>query len=119
MAKGWTLAAVRKNIKVSGVTLAPKRAPKPKPLAQPKSEAALAIAQQKRRINHLKFESFWRQLGGPELKTEQCVVPGRRFSTDYIHEAARVSIELNGGTWSKQPVPMRPFIYSQLSTLSR
>lgn len=45
------------------------------------------------------FETYWRQLGGPELEAEYRFHPARRWRFDLAHPAARVAIELDGGTW--------------------
>jgi len=47
-----------------------------------------------------KFELLWRSLGGGELKREHKFAEGRRFRFDYYH-TSRVSIELEGGVWSR------------------
>ncbi len=47
-----------------------------------------------------KFEILWKSLGGGELKREHKFAEGRRFRFDYYHPAG-VSIELEGGVWSR------------------
>ena len=108
MANGWTVAELRKIAERTGATFSGQNLEKP---AQGKvkrnrkdepTEADRQIAAEKRLRNHRKFETAWRQLGGPELKPEYKAVKGRRYQTDYVHEETKVSIELNGGTMSKK-----------------
>lgn len=48
------------------------------------------------------FAWHWRILGGPELATQQRLVPNRLFRFDFSHERSRVAIELDGGTFGKK-----------------
>lgn len=107
MANGWTVAELKKIAARTGATFSGKNLEKPaqgkvkRKKAEP-TEADRQIAAEKRLVNHRKFETAWRQLGGPELKPEYKAVKGRRYQTDYVHEATKVSIELNGGTMAKK-----------------
>lgn len=46
-----------------------------------------------------KFDTLWRQIGGPELEREVRFHPRRRFKFDRASRVARVAVELDGGTW--------------------
>ena len=48
------------------------------------------------------FAWHWRIMGGPELATQQRLVPNRQFRFDFSHEPSRVAIELDGGTFGKK-----------------
>jgi very-short-patch-repair endonuclease len=48
------------------------------------------------------FAWHWRLRGGPELATQQRLVPNRQFRFDYSHEQSKVAIELDGGTFGKK-----------------
>ena len=106
----WTMKELKEVARRTGATFAgqPLEQPAAKKVRvrrkkkQPVTEAEKAIAEEKRLHLHRKFETAWAQLGGPPLVAERMVVEGRRYRTDYIHKLARVSIEINGGTWSKK-----------------
>lgn len=49
-----------------------------------------------------KFYSYWKQLGGPDLKTEYRFHSVRKYPFDFAHPATKVAIEINGGTFSRK-----------------
>lgn len=106
--KGWTLAAVKRLAKEMGaaqqwdrpVRVNPRGAPRPK--KRVKTEAEKQIEAEKRLKLHRQFETAWQQMGGPPLSAEVFTVQGRQYRSDYASTKARVTIELNGGTWSKK-----------------
>ena len=108
MANGWTLAELKKIAKQTGATLVGQRLVQPvvgKPRRKRKVEETDADRQIKaanRMKLHRQFETAWHQLSGPPLNAELLVIAGRKYRSDYIHERAKVSIEINGGTWSKK-----------------
>lgn len=42
-----------------------------------------------------------RALGLPEPEREVCAIPGRKFRFDFCFRAAKLLIEINGGTYTK------------------
>lgn len=106
--KGWTLAAVKRIAKEMGATqqwdrpvrVNPRGAPRPK--KRVKTDAEKLLDAEKRLKLHRQFETAWQQLGGPPLSAEVFTVRGRQYRSDYASTKARVTIELNGGTWSKK-----------------
>lgn len=42
-----------------------------------------------------------RALGLPEPEREVCVIPGRKFRFDFCFRAAKLLIEINGGTFTQ------------------
>lgn len=106
----WTLKELKEVARRTGATFAGQSLEKPaakkvrvrrKTKKEP-TEAEKVIAEEKRMRLHRQFETAWTQLGGPPLVAERMVVEGRKYRTDYIHKRSRVSIEINGGTWSKK-----------------
>lgn len=53
-------------------------------------------------MSHLarSFETFWRQLGGPDLTAEYRFHPTRRWRFDFAHVPSRTAFELDGGTFT-------------------
>lgn len=48
------------------------------------------------------FAWHWRLRGGPELATQQRLVPNRQFRFDFAHVPSRVAVELDGGTFGRK-----------------
>jgi len=48
------------------------------------------------------FAWHWRLRGGPELTTQQRLVPNRQFRFDFAHVQSRVAVELDGGTFGRK-----------------
>lgn len=46
------------------------------------------------------FETYWRQIDGPQLEAEYKFHPKRRWRFDFCHRQSRIAIELEGGTWT-------------------
>ncbi len=42
-----------------------------------------------------------RALGLPEPEREVCVIPGRKFRFDFCFRAAKLLVEINGGTFTR------------------
>jgi len=47
-----------------------------------------------------RFAAMWQQIGGPPLEREHRFAAPRRWRADFAHVAARVLVELEGGTHS-------------------
>jgi very-short-patch-repair endonuclease len=58
------------------------------------------IAKSKRSSGERKFERHWSLLGEIALAPECSFCPGRRWRLDFAHQASKVAIEIEGGTWS-------------------
>lgn len=66
-----------------------------KPAATNKPEPVPA----KRSPLGMKFERFWKQLGGPELATEHKFHATRKWRFDFAIPALKIAIEIDGGVF--------------------
>lgn len=48
------------------------------------------------------FETYWRQLGGPDLEAEYRFAPPRKWPFDFAHPQTKIAIELEGGTYARK-----------------
>jgi len=71
-----------------------------KPTKEPKTEARKDIDREIKEAFARKFETIWKQLGGPALSKEAKVCMDRGWRNDYLYEPKRIIIELDGGVWN-------------------
>lgn len=71
-----------------------------KPAKEPKTEARKDLEREIREAFARQFETIWQRCGGPELRKEFRFCETREWRNDYLHEATRTIIELDGGIYS-------------------
>ena len=48
-----------------------------------------------------KFISLWEKSYKLSLEEELCLIPGRRFRFDFVHQESKVAIEIQGGVFMR------------------
>jgi very-short-patch-repair endonuclease len=71
-----------------------------KPAKEPKTDARKQVEREIRENFARQFESVWNRLGGPTLIKEFKFCAERDWQNDYLHEASKTIIELDGGVWT-------------------
>lgn len=47
-----------------------------------------------------RFETKWREIGGPPMYAEFKFHPTRKWRFDFAHPASRTAVEIEGATWA-------------------
>jgi len=70
------------------------------PAKETKTDARRDLEREMRESFARQFENVWQRCGGPELIKESKVCQERKWHNDYLHEATRTVIELDGGIYT-------------------